>query len=334
MNENELSRRELSNVVVSQLNLKSKGRIPRTASWVMFHCPFHKDENPSFGINYDKGIYNCFSCGRHGNIEGLYYDLTGHSLNSFLGIKKADKFSSFSHQSQTPIERPEHKAAKKNVYLNFDSTQLTSALENKDCVEYLRKRGISLELARSSGFLYADDTYINGTRFKHRICIPVYENGVLQTIEGRRLSADDFGPKVLYPKNTTVNTLYDIDNLDKNSTLYGVEGLMDLFVLRSCSEFKNSTSIFGANVTDRQLSLLREFKEFVYLPDNDDAGIATVKKMYDSGLQNTYILKVPESLNGMNVKDVGDIPKTGMSVGSLVERRWLRYKRPLSQFIK
>ena len=331
MNENELSRRELSNVVVSQLNLKSKGRIPRTASWVMFHCPYHKDDNPSFGINYDRGTYNCFSCGRHGNIEGLYYDLTGHSLNSFLGIKKADKFSSFSHQPQTPIERPEHKATKKNVYLNFDSTQLTSALENKDCVEYLRKRGISLELARSAGFLYADDTYINGTRFKHRICIPVYENGVLQTIEGRRLSTDDYGPKVLYPKNTTVNTLYDIDNLDRNTTLYGVEGLMDLFVLRGCDEFRNSTSIFGANVTDRQMGLLKEFKEVVYIPDLDEAGTSTVLKMKENKLDNMYILKLPKNLNA---KDIGDLPKLGVSLDSLVERKWLKYKKPLSQFTK
>ena len=332
MNENEPSRRELSNVVVSQLNLKSKGRIPRTASWVMFHCPYHKDDNPSFGINYDRGTYNCFSCGRHGNIEGLYYDLTGHSLNSFLGIKKADKFSSFSHQPQTPIGRPEHKAVKKNVYLNFDSTQLTSALENKDCVEYLRKRGISLEVARSAGLLYADDTYINGTRFKHRICIPVYENGVLQTIEGRRLSADDYGPKVLYPKNTTVNTLYDIDNLDRNTTLYGVEGLMDLFVLRGCDEFKNSTSIFGANVTDRQLELLSQFKEVVYIYDLDDAGRGTVRKLKEKGMNNVYTLKLPKNLNGIEIKDVGDIPKTGVTLDFLVERKWLKYKKPISQF--
>ena len=332
MNENELSRRELSNVVVSQLNLKAKGRIPRTAEWVMFHCPFHKDNNPSFGINYDKGTYNCFSCGRHGNVESLYYDLTGHSLNNFLGIKKADKFSSFSRKPYTPsIEKSDVKIKKRNVYLSYDSTKLTPAVENKDCVEYLRKRGISLELARKAGFLYADDTYINGTRFKHRICIPVYENGVLQTIEGRRLSDDDFGPKVLYPKNTTVNTLYDIDNLDRNTTLYGVEGLMDLFVLRGCDEFRNSTSIFGANVTDRQMGLLKEFKEVVYIPDLDEAGTSTVLKMKENKLDNMYVLKLPKNLNA---KDIGDLPKLGISLDSLVERKWLKYKKPLSQFIK
>lgn len=31
-------------------------------------CPFHNEKNPSFGINIDTGLYNCFSCGEKGNI--------------------------------------------------------------------------------------------------------------------------------------------------------------------------------------------------------------------------------------------------------------------------
>ena len=31
-------------------------------------CPFHQENNPSFGINLKTGLYNCFSCGEKGNI--------------------------------------------------------------------------------------------------------------------------------------------------------------------------------------------------------------------------------------------------------------------------
>lgn len=335
MSSNEISRYDLSKEVVSELGLKIKNgtHIVPGARWVMFHCPFHKDDNPSFGINFSNGTYNCFSCGRKGNVEGLYYEMTGTGLYSHLGIKtKNDNFSAFSRKPQVIINHITDKTARRRVYLNYDSTKLIPALNSPDCVEYLNKRGIPLEMAKTYGFLYSEDTYINNTRFKHRICIPVYEKGSLSTIEGRRLSNDDFGPKVLYPKNTTVNTLYDIDNLDRESTLYGVEGLMDLFVLRSCDEFKNSTSIFGANVTDRQIELLKEFKEVVYIYDLDDAGRNTVLKMKERGLDNVYTLRLPPSINGVTVKDVGDIPKTGATLDSLLDRKWLKYKKHISFF--
>ena len=336
MASNEISRYELANEVVSELGLKIKNgsHINPNSRWVMFHCPFHKDDNPSFGINFSNGTYNCFSCGRKGNVEGLYYEMTGTGLYSHLGIKtKNDNFSLFSRKVNVIPDRPsEPNVMRKRVYLNYDTTKLIPALESPDCVEYLNKRGIPLKFAESNNFMYSEDTYINNTRFVHRICIPVYENGSLMTIEGRKLSNDGLGPKVLYPKNTTVNTLYDIDNLDRNTTLYGVEGLMDLFVLRSCDEFSNSTSIFGANITDRQISLIKEFKEFVYIPDSDEAGRNTVLKMKEKGLDNVYYLKLPKSLNGIPIKDVGDIPKTGMKVDSLLERKWLKYKKPLTFF--
>lgn len=329
MNPNEMSRRELSNVVVSQLNLKSKGRIPRTASWVMFHCPFHKDDNPSFGINYEKGTYNCFSCGRHGNVEGLFYDLTGQTLNGFLGIKK-DSFSLFSRKSKI-IERPiDNTPNRRRVFLNYDREQLIPATQNQDCIDYLNKRGIPLEIADRSGFLYCEETRINTTLFKHRLCIPIYENGVLSSIEGRRLSDEDSGPKVLYPKNTAVDMLYDIDKLDKSKTLYAVEGLMDLFVLRTCPEFENSTSIFGAGITERQFQQIKEFKDFVYIFDLDDAGHKTVEKLKSSGLQNVSILKLPENINGFKIKDVGDLPKAGVNPQFLVDRKWLKYIKRLN----
>lgn len=329
MNLNELSRRELSNIVVSQLDLKSKGKISSSASWVMFHCPFHKDENPSFGINFDKGIYNCFSCGRQGSVENLFYELTGQGLHSFLGIKK-DNFSQFSRKPVINNIHEDSPTKSRRVFFNYDREKLTPATENSDCIAYLNKRGIPLEIANSAGFLYSEETRINTTLFKHRLCIPIYENGVLSSIEGRRLSDEDSGPKVLYPKNTAVDMLYDIDNLDKNRPLYAVEGLMDLFVLRSCSEFSNSTSIFGAGVTKKQMEQIKEFPEFIYIPDLDDAGQKTVEKLRDSGLTNISILKLPSEVKGFKIKDVGDLPKAGVSPQFLVDRKWLRYKKSLN----
>ncbi|HHT9107118.1 MAG TPA: CHC2 zinc finger domain-containing protein [Candidatus Wunengus sp. YC63] len=40
-------------------------------------CPFHDDHNPSFSVNVETGLFNCFSCGEKGDIFTFYRELHG-----------------------------------------------------------------------------------------------------------------------------------------------------------------------------------------------------------------------------------------------------------------
>lgn len=321
----ELSRREISLKVISELGIRSPSGLRRGMDNLMCQCPFHEDNHPSMGIDLNRGIYHCFSCGRKGKMESLYKEFTGIEL--FPKDNKADAFTKFSR----PIfEYQYHIPKRKVIYLNYDRNSMIPALDSKECVDYLNKRGIKLELADKAGFLYAKDTRINTTRFSERLCIPIYENGNIVSMEGRQLNSEDSGPKVLYPKNTSVNMLYDVDNLDFNSDVFAVEGLMDLFVLRSCDFFSNSTSIFGANVTKRQLEQIEKCNRFIYIYDLDEAGKKTVEQLRASKLDNIYVLKIPSSYGGVTLKDVGDFPKAGLSVESLLKRKWMNHIEKLS----
>lgn len=61
-------------------------------------CPFHDDASPSCSINEHKYVYNCFSCGRHGNLISLIKDYKNEFersnasyyqvLNDFLRVDK------------------------------------------------------------------------------------------------------------------------------------------------------------------------------------------------------------------------------------------------------
>ena len=206
---------------------------------------------------------------------------------------------------------------------------MRDAYTDPACAAYLRKRGIPESVAKSMGFKYAEEMLINTNKFKNRLLIPVYEEGRLISIEGRRILDND-EVKVLYPRNSSVNTLFDIDNLDTSSTVYAVEGLMDLAVLRTSDTFKNSTSIFGANITKRQLELLKRFPKIVYIPDSDAAGEKTVEKLKAAKLGKTYILRIPKKINNIDVKDVGDLTKAGIVPQDLVDRNWLSYEKFLS----
>ena len=253
-------------------------------------------------------------------MESLYKDFTGIDL-----FPKNGKMDAFTKFSRPTFEYQYHVPKRKTVYLNYDPNSFVPALSSNRCIDYLKRRGINLELAEKAGFLYAEDTSINTTKFNDRLCIPVYERKRLVSMEGRRLNPDGLGPKVLYPKNTSVDLLYDIDNLDFDCDVFAVEGLMDLFVLRSCSFFSNSTSIFGANVTKRQLEQISKCKRFIYIYDLDDAGKKTVEQLRNSGLDNLYILRIPSSYKGVALKDVGDFPKAGLSVEDLLNRKWLNH---------
>lgn len=297
---------------------------------IMVSCPFHRDKHPSMTVSLTKGVYYCFSCGKKGNIEGLFWDLTKTSLKKTLGMAD-DEFSNYSFK-YIPQEWDDDPMELKETDIRFDSWRNMDAWENEDCRNYLIGRGITKESSKSMGFMYTDLNWFNGVRYEKRLLIPVYEGGHLLSMEGRTICGAK--PKVLYPKDSTTQTLFDIDHLDRNKTLFALEGLMDLAVLRGCEVFRNSTSIFGASLTRRQIELLKDFQEkgIVYINDNDRAGENTIMMLKQSGLRNIRVLSPPSRLNGMEVKDIGDLPKVGCTVDSLVDRNWFNYMVPLSEY--
>ena len=320
------SRREMTLYAISRLGLKSRSPITPNVHQVMVSCPFHKDKSPSMGIDVTRGVVHCFSCSWSGSIEKLYKELTNGNLRKELGYID-DPFTSYS--SSLNFQYITDDTRLKDIYINADLSLMRDAYTDPACAAYLRKRGIPESVAKSMGFKYAEEMLINTNKFKNRLLIPVYEEGRLISIEGRRILDND-EVKVLYPRNSSVNTLFDIDNLDTSSTIYAVEGLMDLAVLRTSDTFKNSTSIFGANITKRQLELLKRFPKIVYIPDSDAAGEKTVEKLKAAKLGKTYILRIPKKINNIDVKDVGDLTKAGIVPQDLVDRNWLSYEKFLS----
>lgn len=323
---NDLNRREISERIISALNIRTARKITPYTKDIQCNCPFHEDRKPSMGINLDTGVYHCFSCNRSGTVEGLYRELTGISFYKAFNIN-TDSFSVFAKQRDLYADYDNMALEKKTVYLNYDRSKLLPVRGNRSCMSYLKKRGIPLSIAEEYDFKYAQDLKINATSFKDRLCIPIYEDGALTSIEGRALNYDKtdiHSRKVIYPLNTSVNLLYNIDNLDFNEDIFACEGLMDLFVLKTCSYFENSTSIFGATLTKRKLSqIARCNKRFIYIPDLDEAGWGTVKTLKESGLDNVYVLILPSEVNGMRIKDIGDLPKANSNPQELVDRKWL-----------
>ncbi|NUO10027.1 MAG: DUF3987 domain-containing protein [Candidatus Brocadia sp.] len=47
-------------------------------------CPFHDDHNPSFSVNIETGLFNCFACGKKGDIFTFYQELKGVDFSTAL----------------------------------------------------------------------------------------------------------------------------------------------------------------------------------------------------------------------------------------------------------
>lgn len=45
-------------------------------------CPFHKDTSPSLSLSNEKGVFNCFGCGKKGNIITFYAELKKAKKNA------------------------------------------------------------------------------------------------------------------------------------------------------------------------------------------------------------------------------------------------------------
>ena len=83
-------------------------------------------------------------------------------------------------------------------------------------------------------------------------------------------------PKTLYISNSRCQeTLWNIDNLNREEDLYVVEGTASVNRIWS-NISKNVTAIFGVSITEEQIAYLRQFKRVIYIPDFDKAGYESV----------------------------------------------------------
>lgn len=78
----------VANVVLSEYLEAEYGiflDVPKNG-WANACCPFpdHRDDNPSFGVNDDKGIYKCFGCGKKGDVISFIRDMDGLSFRKAL----------------------------------------------------------------------------------------------------------------------------------------------------------------------------------------------------------------------------------------------------------
>ena len=298
-----LSRVDIVDVVDSRVALKKAGREYQAC------CPFHSEKTPSFTVSPGKQFYHCFGCGAHGSAisflmeyERMEFVDAIEELASMAGLTVPREAAQPRHQESRNLFELMEQVAK------FYKDQLRQHENADTAVAYLKKRGLSGEIAAAYGIGYAPPGWDNVLkhftekgisekqlldgglliekqnggyydRFRDRIMFPINDRrGRVIGFGGRALG--DETPKYLNSPETELfhkgRELYGLFEARKNSKtlerLIVVEGYMDVV---SLSQFgvKNVVATLGTATTAEHLDkLFRIVPEVIFCFDGDRAG--------------------------------------------------------------
>ena len=124
-------------------------------------CPFHGEKSPSFIVSASRQTYHCFGCGVHGNAVGFLMEHAGLSFPDAVRDLAQQIGMTVPEDDSSPAER-ERAAAQKQRQATL-SEVLAKAAEHyrkqlkgdPRAVDYLKRRGLSGEIAARFGLGYA-----------------------------------------------------------------------------------------------------------------------------------------------------------------------------------
>jgi DNA primase len=293
-----LARTDIVEVIERRVPLKRAGREFQAC------CPFHDEKTPSFTVSPQKQFYHCFGCGEHGSAIGF--------LMNFEGLEFVDAVEDLARQAGLEVPREAARAARpaSGLYdlMQAAATWYQQELKNNPAaIDYLKKRGLSGEIAQYFGIGYAPSGWENlkkrlGSdakklqdlkragmlsegksgeydKFRHRIMFPIHDRrGRVIGFGGRAL--EDDGPKYLNSPETELfhkgRELYGLYLARKSQArldrVLVVEGYMDVVALAQYG-FKNCVATLGTATTSDQAELLfRAAEEVIFCFDGDRAG--------------------------------------------------------------
>ncbi|MEH3086865.1 MAG: DNA primase [Xylophilus ampelinus] len=201
-----VSRADVVEVVGRHVQLKKSG------ANFMGLCPFHGEKSPSFSVSPTKQFYHCFGCGANGDAlrfmmeyEGMGFLEAVRELAQQHGLDVPDDASP---QDRAQAAAQRQKQATLTDVLDKAGDAYRKALRTAPrAVDYLRRRGLSGEIAKRFGLGYAPEgwrhlagvfpDYAEPLLVESGLVISSAENGAPPSAEAKRY--DRFRDRVMFP---------------------------------------------------------------------------------------------------------------------------------------
>ena len=310
-----ISRIDIVEVIGTRLTLRKAGREYKAC------CPFHNEKTPSFNVVPDKQFYHCFGCGAHGTALGFLMD---HDHLSFVeAVEELAARAGLDVPRETTIASTANKPTQDHYTLleqagEFFRQQLR---HTPAAIEYLKRRGLTGEIAARFGIGYAPDAW-DGLikqlgqndvalhalvqtgllierdskqgfydRFRHRVMFPIRDaRGRTIGFGGRII--DQGEPKYLnspetelFHKGRELYGLYEARQATRQlKQLMVVEGYMDVVSLHQAGITYAVATLGTATTPEHLKRLFRACNTVVFCFDGDRAGRAAAWKAMEVAL--------------------------------------------------
>lgn len=317
-----LHRSDIVDVVGERVQLKKTGRNYSA------RCPFHQEKTPSFSVSPDKQFYYCFGCGAGGNALGFIMDYDHldfpHAVETLagrLGVDVPREQGARSNTPRQPAQSPLYAILQEAC--QFYQHALKAHPARQGAVEYLKKRGLSGEIARDfqlgfappgwdnlrkhfsgdelhekhlleAGLLaQSEETKRRYDRFRDRIVFPIRDaRGRVIGFGGRVLGDDK--PKYLnspetpvFHKSQELYGLYEARHYNRQlQEIIVVEGYMDVIALAQ-QGLRNAVATLGTSTSGEHIKrLFRVVPRIIFCFDGDNAGRKAAWRALESALEH------------------------------------------------
>ncbi len=297
-------------------------------------CPFHQDDKPSCKIYIDTNTYNCFGCGKTGDVIQFIQDKENCSKHEALKIatelaglptetcqldRQANVKAGNNNIDAMGIAEARGKRAEAEKLPNRQSgftelfeKQKESLPRSPKALEYLKQRGLNqeLEIGYNSG--------INWKKLKQCITFSLKDkNGNITSLYGRRITESggynvEFG-KHYYSENR--KGLYPGYPKQETETLIITEAIIDAASLELAINEQYSINnvqcsilaAYGTNgLTVEHKAVIAELKhlnEIIFFFDGDVAGRDGAAK-YAEELQHLCKISIVQTPDGEDVNSM------------------------------
>ena len=282
-------------------------------------CPFHNEKSPSFTVSPSKQFYHCFGCGAHGTAIGF--------LMEYSGLGFVDAVRDLAQQAGLQVPEDEGRrqvdgpriAALTEIMARAARYYYDQLKRSETAIAYLKKRGLSGEVAQRFGIGYAPDGWQNletafadyqdvglqaaglviqndqgrcYDRFRDRVMFPIMnQKGEIIGFGGRVLGAGE--PKYLNSPETPLfekgREVFGLPQaraaLRETGTVIVVEGYMDVVALAQHGVGNAVATLGTATTATHVQKLLRQVDRIVYCFDGDNAGRKAAWRALENSLE-------------------------------------------------
>ncbi|MGV0952787.1 MAG: DNA primase [Fluviibacter sp.] len=290
-------------------------------------CPFHKEKSPSFTVSQSKQFYHCFGCGAHGTAIGFLMEHQGLSFpdaieelarHCGLTVPQEDNDRAFRKPAASSEEGP----SLLEVMLKAHKYYRDELKKSPRAIDYLKRRGLTGEVAARFGIGYAPDGWQNlrpsfpeydsptfqallkaglvieneqkrrYDRFRDRVMFPILDQkGQVIAFGGRIL--DQGEPKYLNSPETPLfekgREVFGLpqarEACRQTDTVIVVEGYMDVVALAQHGIGNAVATLGTATTTTHIRKLLRMVDRIVFCFDGDNAGRKAAWRALENSLE-------------------------------------------------